>query len=921
MIMVAITWIIVLILSTGLPVKKSLMDSMQPHRILVDSDVDIDDVFALIYLLKQNKSEFNLQAITINANGWSDGGHAINHLYDILFMMDQDHIPVGVGGEGGILPNGTILPNVGGFLPIIDQGMSTAGGCRYRQAIPVGVRGLINSNFGLRKSFLPQGGRKYTPLEQPTAQQVMINAISGGPTTVFLLGAHTNFAIFLMNNPHLKKNVEHIYVMGGGIATNCLNGINSTSEQCTSIGNLEPKDSNPYAEFNIFSDPFAAYQVLHSGIPVTLIPLDATRTIPVSKDFLVEYEKRQNTYEAQYCFQSLKMFRDTWINDRFHEHVGLFMVGVALSIMRNSHSYNGENEFSEMEYMNITVVTSNEPYGVSDGSNPLIDDLAIPKFNVTKNGTHAGHVQMGMLDPFCFRIGKGKCQDGNVKEVAGPEAVRVLVATKAKPSHDSGSLLEEFYESFLDVLNSPKQSGRFNISTQFPYYKEVVYKPDFEKKIMGKPVVYDMDMSSGDFLALLYLLKLPVELINLKGILVSPTGWATSATVDVVYDLLHMMGRDDIPVGLGDVFAVGQVHPTFPAIGDCKYVKAIPQGSGGLMDSDTLYGLARDLPRSPRRYTAENNVKYGAPRDTDHPELRQPSALDVWKSIVESMDPGSKITILTNGPLTNLAKIIHSANSTTVIQEVYIVGGNIDYDINKGNVFTVPSNEHAEFNMFLDPLAATTVFESKLNITLIPLQLQKRVSSFSAILNKGNVFTVPSNEHAEFNMFLDPLAAKTVFESKLNITLIPLQLQKRVSSFSAILNKLWTKNGTPESVFSRRLLSRQRQLQLRHSSYHHVDTFLGEILGVVILGGHSHLNLTYNFKPLKIVADGDISNVGQIIIDKEQGKLVKVMESVNVAAYYDHFAEVLRDQNQSAVIGSFHEQEKIWNTPPNQNIY
>ena len=68
----------------------------------------------------------------------------------------------------------------------------------------------------------------------------------------------------------------------------------------------------------------------------------------------------------------------------------------------------------------------------------------------------------------------------------------------------------------MQVLNSPKQTGRFNISKQFLYYKEVVYKPDFKKKIMGKPVVYDMDMSSGDFLALLYLLKLPVELINLK---------------------------------------------------------------------------------------------------------------------------------------------------------------------------------------------------------------------------------------------------------------------------------------------------------------------------------------------------------------------------------------------------------------------
>lgn len=62
-----------------------------------------------------------------------------------------------------------------------------------------------------------------------------------------------------------------------------------------------------------------------------------------------------------------------------------------------------------------------------------------------------------------------------------------------------------------------------------------------------------------------------------------------------MYDLLHMMGRDDIPVGLGDVFAVNQSTL-------CEHDKAIPQGAGGLLDSDTLYGLARDLPRGPRRY-------------------------------------------------------------------------------------------------------------------------------------------------------------------------------------------------------------------------------------------------------------------------------------------------------------------------------
>lgn len=62
-----------------------------------------------------------MQAITISTNAWTDAGHAVNQLYDMLYMMDRDDIAVGVGGEGGILEDGTILPNVGGYLPIIEQ--------------------------------------------------------------------------------------------------------------------------------------------------------------------------------------------------------------------------------------------------------------------------------------------------------------------------------------------------------------------------------------------------------------------------------------------------------------------------------------------------------------------------------------------------------------------------------------------------------------------------------------------------------------------------------------------------------------------------------------------------------------------------------------------------------------------------------
>jgi hypothetical protein len=130
----------------------------RPRRILLDTDVDTDDFFALLYLLKLNRSDFDLEGVTINTNAWSNAGHAVNQLYDILYMMGRDDVAVGVGGEGGILKDGTILPNVGGYLPIIEQGVTTTGGCRYRQAIPVGIGGRmdVDTNFGIRKAFLPQ---------------------------------------------------------------------------------------------------------------------------------------------------------------------------------------------------------------------------------------------------------------------------------------------------------------------------------------------------------------------------------------------------------------------------------------------------------------------------------------------------------------------------------------------------------------------------------------------------------------------------------------------------------------------------------------------------------------------------------------------------------------------------------------------
>ncbi|XP_076959229.1 nucleoside hydrolase 3-like [Bidens hawaiensis] len=852
-----------------------------PYRVILDTDVDTDDLFALLYLLKYNRSEFDLQAVTINTNSWTNAGHAANQIYDILYMMGRDDVDVGVGGDGGILEDGTIQQDVGGYLPIIDQGRGTSGPCRYRQSIPVGGGGRldIDTNMGFRRSFLPQGNRRYSPLRQPTAQQVLIKTISEGPVTVLITGAHTNLAIFLMTNPNLKKNIEHIYIMGGGVRsknpTGCCPKNASSScqpQQCGDRGNMFTTfRSNPYAEFNFYLDPFAAYQVIHSGIPITLIPLDATNTIPITQEFFTALEKDQHTYEAQYVFKSLKMAHDTWFDDQFFTSYFMwdsFTAGIAASFMHNAHK---ENEFAEMEYMNITVITSNEPYGISDGSNTFFDERnKIPKFNLQRNGVHSGHVQTGVQDPFCLREnGTGLCKDGYTEEVIGPGpgSVRVRVATRAKPNRDKTSTLDrEYYVNFLDVLNRPLHKGRFNFTTEFPHYKEVIHKPDFKGKTLGKIVVFDMDMSAGDFLALFYLLKVPVEEIYLKAILVTGSGWADAATIDVVYDLLHMMGRDDIVVGLGNTFGVNQSYPNNPIVGDCKYSQAIPHGSGGCLDSDTLYGLARDLPRSPRRYTAENSVEFGAPRDTDFPQLRQPLALEVWRSLVKSIDDGSKITILTNGPLTNLANILLSeSNASSIIQEVFVLGGHINYKNNQ---------------------------------------------------EKGNVINIPSNKYAELNMFLDPVAAKTVFDSSLDITLIPLHAQREVHAFPEIIKKLQSKKTTPEAVFTQRLLMRLQRLHQRNHLYQHVDMFVSEILGAIILGGDKKaLNLTFESKHLTVYAEGQLNRDGEVIVDTQRKKEVKVLQGFNHVSCYNIFSNRLLQRKQSAVIGSFDEQKRLWSSP------
>jgi len=62
---------------------------------------------------------------------------------------------------------------------------------------------------------------------------------------------------------------------------------------------------NEVAEWNIYVDPHAAAIVFNSGVPITLVPLDATNDVPVTMDFYQRKMKERLTPSAEFVYRVL----------------------------------------------------------------------------------------------------------------------------------------------------------------------------------------------------------------------------------------------------------------------------------------------------------------------------------------------------------------------------------------------------------------------------------------------------------------------------------------------------------------------------------------------------------------------------------------------------------------------------------------
>ena len=85
-----------------------------------------------------------------------------------------------------------------------------------------------------------------------------------GELTLIALGPLTNVAQALRREPKLADEVAEIIVMGGAVEA--------------------PGNITGHAEFNIYNDPAAAAVVFDSGAQVTLVGLDVTEQVAVSRE-------------------------------------------------------------------------------------------------------------------------------------------------------------------------------------------------------------------------------------------------------------------------------------------------------------------------------------------------------------------------------------------------------------------------------------------------------------------------------------------------------------------------------------------------------------------------------------------------------------------------------------------------------------
>jgi purine nucleosidase len=200
-----------------------------PKRILLDTDPGIDDSLAILLALAS--PEISLEGISVVHGNCSVEQGTFNAL-SVLEIVNAGHIPVCQGCDLPLVQPSLLAPETHGEAGI---GYAKLSEPRTKPGIQKGSDFLI--------------------------EQIMS---SPGEITLVCIGPLTNVAMAIRQEPRMVQAVREVLIMGGAIRY---------------AGN-----TTPLAEFNTFVDPHAAHVVYHSGMPITLTPLDVTYQCLLTRD-------------------------------------------------------------------------------------------------------------------------------------------------------------------------------------------------------------------------------------------------------------------------------------------------------------------------------------------------------------------------------------------------------------------------------------------------------------------------------------------------------------------------------------------------------------------------------------------------------------------------------------------------------------
>ena len=231
-----------------------------PAPTLIDTDMSSDDTMALPFLLRE--PSLDVLAVTVVGTGLVHCGAGLQAVTSILATLGIDDVPVSCG-----------------------RGEPLAG----THAFPAEWRAAADDGFGLTLE------RRSVSVADEDAP-ALIRSLAGSaarPITIVALGPLTNIAEALRDDASLAARIERIVAMGGAVDV----------PGNVSLGEWD--DPPLAAEWNVYADPTAADIVFRSGVPIILVPLDATNHVPLNSAFVAALAADHAAASADIAYELL----------------------------------------------------------------------------------------------------------------------------------------------------------------------------------------------------------------------------------------------------------------------------------------------------------------------------------------------------------------------------------------------------------------------------------------------------------------------------------------------------------------------------------------------------------------------------------------------------------------------------------------